>query len=111
MEGNYLELFEIFWSHYPKWRKIKKKRALLAFKKIRVTDDLLMKMIDTLEWQKLDWVKIDPCFTPHASTWLSDERWTDEKPPEPSRSGLLPPRVVVEGEWLKLWKEKNERAN
>ena len=70
--------FEKFWQAYP--RKISKKTALKAWERIEMTDDLLKKMLGTLEKQKQSeqWSKDAGRYIPHPTTWLHQERWEDE---------------------------------
>jgi len=70
-------LFDSFWKAYP--RKINKGFAKKVFAKMKVTEDLLAKMIQAIEVQKRSvWKDKDPQYIPHPSTWLNGERWEDE---------------------------------
>lgn len=66
--------FEVFWKAYP--RKTNKGFAKKVFDKLKPTDDLLKKMLHSIEQQKPHWK--DPQYIPHPSTWLNGERWEDE---------------------------------
>lgn len=71
--------FEHFWEVYP--RKIAKKTAKISWlKSIKMTKPDVI--IAGLERSKLSsqWMKDDGQFIPHPSTWLNQERWTDEGP-------------------------------
>ena len=67
--------FERFWTAYPK--KVGKKDAQKAFDKVKVDVQIL---IDAVERQKLSsqWCKDNGQYIPHPTTWLNQERWTDE---------------------------------
>lgn len=70
-------LFDSFWKAYP--RKTNKGFAKKVFAKMKVTDDLLAKMLKAIEVQKRSvWKDKDPQYIPHPSTWLNGERWEDE---------------------------------
>lgn len=66
--------FEKFWKAYPK--KVAKEAAIKAWVKIKVDDELLLKMIGAIKSQGL--VDKDKQFVPNASTWLNGKRWEDE---------------------------------
>lgn len=66
--------FDLFWKAYP--RKTNKGFAKKVFDKLKPTDDLLKKMLHSIEQQKPHWK--DPQYIPHPSTWLNGERWEDE---------------------------------
>ena len=63
--------FGQFWYLYP--RKVARKAALKAWS--RLTDSEQAKALEALPAHILLWD--DQAFTPHASTWLHGERWTD----------------------------------
>ena len=67
--------FERFWAAYPK--KVGKKDAQKAFDKVKVDVQIL---IDALEKHKKSsqWRKDNGQYIPNPSTWLNQERWTDE---------------------------------
>lgn len=69
-------LFKTFWGAYPK--KQDKKKAMIAFEKIKDLD--IDKMIKALEAQKKSeqWTKDSGAYVPHPTTWLNGERWNDE---------------------------------
>lgn len=66
--------FEVFWKAYP--RKTNKGFARTVFNKLKPTEELLKKMLSTLDKQIPLWT--DPKYIPHPSTWLNGERWLDE---------------------------------
>lgn len=64
-----------FWPLYP--RKIGKGAARKTFDRIRLSGKVpWLDLMDGLRRFARD--PPDPRYTPHASTWLNDERWTDE---------------------------------
>lgn len=70
-------LFDVFWKAYP--RKTNKGFAKKVFAKLKVTDELLGKMLHAIEVQKrYTWKDKDPQYIPHPSSWLNGERWEDE---------------------------------
>ncbi len=72
-------MFDEFWSHVPKGRKVAKFAAERAYKKAlkRATHmELVAGMKRSAEfWEK---EKTALNFIPHAATWLNDGRWLDE---------------------------------
>lgn len=72
--------FEDFWRAYP--RKVGKDAALKAFRKRKVTAELLAEMLQAIVAQGL----VEKCrageerFVPHPATWLNEGRWKDEPP-------------------------------
>ena len=76
--GGFSELFEIFWSDYPK--KTAKQSALKAFEKIKPDEELLNKMLSSLEQQKksVQWTKDNGRYIPYPANWLNGRRWEDE---------------------------------
>lgn len=73
-------LFDRFWSVYP--RKEAKAKAKVAFEKLKPDEELLLKMIDSVEKQKKtdQWTRDGGQYIPHPSTWLNQRRWEDEIP-------------------------------
>lgn len=80
-----VELFEKFWSAYP--RKVGKGAAEKAFKKYKPDDTLLSVMLSALSAQKRSeqWIKENGKFIPYPATWLNQRRWEDA--PEERESG------------------------
>jgi hypothetical protein len=70
--------FEAFWDVYPK--KIAKKAACTAWKKLKMTDALFAKIMAAVEKQRKckQWRKDGGQYVPNPSTWLNGERWEDE---------------------------------
>jgi len=66
-----------FWKAYP--RKKAKDAAARAFKKRKVTESLLAKMLDAIEKQKQtdQWSKNGGEFIPYPATWLNGGSWND----------------------------------
>lgn len=71
-------LFDRFWLAYPK--KVSKNKALAAFRKIKVTEELLKQMLEAVQkqtavysWQKPEKYK----YIPHPATWLNQRRWEE----------------------------------
>ncbi len=79
--------FDRFWESYP--RKVGKGAARKAFDralpKIAAADRIgvLMAALDRV---KPTWAEAQ--FIPHASTWLSEERWEDEPEIPPPKAGV-----------------------
>lgn len=70
--------FDAFWSAYPK--KKSKGDAEKAFKALKVDDDMLARILTTIEAVKLskDWQKDNGQFIPYPATWLRNKGWEDE---------------------------------
>ncbi len=76
--------FERFWDAYGK-RGVRK-TAATAFAKARKAKswpgiDRICELLAVLR-SSHDWTKDNGQFQPHAATWLNQERWNDELPPE-----------------------------
>jgi len=71
------DLFLTFWKAYPK--KKAKKAAEKAFFKLNPNEELLDKMIDSLERQKKsrEWQEDGGQYIPYPATWINGERWED----------------------------------
>ena len=71
------EDFKVFWSAWPK--KVKKKDAVRAFKKIHgnVSLDTIIKAVEQHKKGE-QWKKDDGQFIPHPATWLNGDQWEDE---------------------------------
>lgn len=85
-------LFDEFWKSYP--RKESKPKARTAFEKIKPDEELLRKMLDSIErWKKTDqWQEDGGRYIPHPSTWLNQQRWEDE--PMASASQNKPKKIL-----------------
>ncbi|MBM4322852.1 MAG: hypothetical protein FJ115_04750 [Deltaproteobacteria bacterium] len=79
------DLFDIFWEAYPK--KVGKKEARESWGKIKITRELLEKMLNTIKkfTGSDQWIAEGGRFIPHPATWLNQGRWDDEvtKPYDP----------------------------
>ena len=75
---NLISLFNVFWEEYPKKRS--KGDAEKAFKAIKPSKELVMKMVDTIRLLKKtnDWKKEQGKFIPYPATWLRAKGWEDE---------------------------------
>ena len=76
----YTESFDRFWSVYPS--KVNKKRAYDVWKKLKPDDDLVEKMLKSIEaWKRTrKWMS---GYVPNPDKWLRGENWNDEIPAEP----------------------------
>lgn len=75
--------FDEFWNAYPK--KVAKPKARQLWLKVTKTHNRQM-LIDAAK-RYADNPKRDPDFTLNPTTWLSQERWTDEPPTPVKPSG------------------------
>ena len=73
-----LDLFPKFWALYP--RKQDKAKALKAWTKLKVTDELFNLIAKGLAAQVVsgDWLKDGGKYVPMPTTWLNGKRWEDE---------------------------------
>lgn len=76
-----LDLFPKFWALYP--RKQDKAKALKAWTKLKVTDELFNLIAKGLAAQVVsgDWLKDGGKYVPMPTTWLNGKRWEDEVKP------------------------------
>lgn len=83
-----IDAFESFWSAYQK--KSGRKTALNSFLKIKLPNDqaVAIELINTIINQAKRWGDLyalaptdEKQFQPHPSTWINNERWTDEALP------------------------------
>jgi DNA-binding MarR family transcriptional regulator len=79
--------FETFWVVYP--RKTAKEPARAAFERAR-KKATFETIIEGARRFSDDPNRVDQ-FTPHATTWLNQARWSD--PPLPPRTGIAPSRA------------------
>lgn len=72
------DLFDEFWSLYPK--KTSKQEARKSFAKLKVTTDLFEKIKAALSAQKQSkqWQRENGQYIPYPATWLNQRRWEDE---------------------------------
>ncbi len=78
-DGEWLEKsFNQFWSAYPK--KTAKQQAFKAWEKLKPGEDLLSKILVSLERQKksVQWTKDGGQYVPYPATWLNGKRWEDD---------------------------------
>lgn len=70
--------FNAFWEAYPK--KASKIYAFKCFEKLKVSDELLDRMIKAISEQKrsVEWTKDGGQYIPNPSTWLNQGKWMDE---------------------------------
>jgi uncharacterized protein YdaU (DUF1376 family) len=70
--------FDEFWMAYP--RKTGKKPALKQWQRIKPDPELTQAIVSSVRRhvESRDWLKDGGQFIPHPSTFLSQERWTDE---------------------------------
>lgn len=80
VEKRFLE----FWNAYPK--KVGKGTAEKAFKKISLTQELFLSILEAvkLQCQCEQWVKDCGQFIPNPATWLNQRRWEDDVQPAQS---------------------------
>ncbi len=71
------ELFDLFWSNYPK--KVGKGYARQCFDKLKPNKELVDTMIRALGEQKKSemWKRDNGQYIPNPSTWLNQQRWLD----------------------------------
>lgn len=74
--------FERFWSVYPK--KVGKGDARKSFLKINPSEALLGKMVTAViaASSSFQWKKDNGQYIPNPATWLNQQRWEDEVPPD-----------------------------
>lgn len=75
------EAFAAWYAAYP--RHVGRETARKAWNKLGPSDALILEMMDALETQKLskEWAEDDGKYIPHPSTYLNQQRWTDELTP------------------------------
>lgn len=69
-------LFDRFWEAYPK--KKNKKKAREVFTRLKPSEELLEKMLSSIDVAKQSGEWNDIQFIPYPTTWLNGERWEDE---------------------------------
>lgn len=74
------DIFEFFWTEYPKSGRKKRQPAVRAWDKLKPNKALCELMLATLRRDKRSpqWTKDGGQFVPHFSTWLNQRRWEDE---------------------------------
>jgi hypothetical protein len=82
--GPYSDSFLEFWKSYPTGARGKsgKGSAFKVWKRLKVSPDLLRKILTTLVWAKRceQWQKDGGQFIPNPATWLNRRGWEDELP-------------------------------
>lgn len=75
--GERYDYFADFWEAYP--RKEKKALAKKIFERIKMTDELMEKIMDSLYQFRIsdEWKREGGRFIPHPTTWLNQRRWED----------------------------------
>jgi hypothetical protein len=70
--------FDQFWAAYPKKRS--KGQAEKAFQKVHPDEQLLARMISSIERAKTsdDWKRQNGRYVPYPATWLNAKGWEDE---------------------------------
>lgn len=70
--------FDEFWQSYP--RKVGKKAAQNAWKRLKPNAALRIKIMEALQEQKASrrWQKEQGRYIPNPATWLNQERWEDQ---------------------------------
>lgn len=88
-ESKCAKRFEVFWSAYP--RKVAKKDAERAWKKLDPSDGLLSVMLASIRVSaaSAQWKKDNGAFIPYPATWLNNRRWEDETPVDTDRMANL----------------------
>lgn len=84
--------FDEFWKQYP--RKVGKGAALKAYAKARKENDHGT-LVGAIAAQRTWGIWTEDRFIPHASTWLNEQRWLDERPKQtafakPTANGSQP---------------------
>ena len=113
-----IELFNEFWTSYPK--KVSKKKALeIWLKKIKPSDELFKVIMQSLKQYKQSeqWQKDGGKYIPYPTTWLNGERWndeiktTDQSPQDKQDTGEGKPHVKNSNKRLLQDYYKNKGAN
>ena len=92
LQADDIDLFEVWWSHYPK--RVAKKKARQIWEKLNPSREQVERMLSTLAWQRKtpQWLKENGEFIPHPTTYLNQERFDDE--PLPQDVSLLSNRAA-----------------
>ena len=83
------DLFETFWSAYP--RKVAKEAARKVFVRLKADVALVRAMVQAIELQGLNAKCLagESRFVCHASTWLTDRRWEDQASPQSAAADVF----------------------
>ena len=88
-QTEYSDRFERFWKAYP--RKIGKVAAWNVFRRLKVDDAMLDKILKAIDAQKKSdqWNRDGGQYIPHPRTWLNQGRWEDSVDTfEPENGGV-----------------------
>ena len=96
-EDRRAEWFEEFWQAYKPIRSRARKAAFKTFMRVVRSETVYKRLMDGLRSQTAELLSRSPEHRPHASSWLSGERWADEvaevpavaKPPRDSITEML----------------------
>jgi hypothetical protein len=76
---NQSEMFDVFWSEYP--RRIAKKDAIKAWMRLKITAELFDEiLIAVRDQRRITWAETSINFIPYPASWLNGERWADDVP-------------------------------
>ena len=92
-------IFESFWKVYP--RKVGKEKCRNWFKSHKPNEELVQKMIESVEEQKKSKQWSDPQYIPHPYTWLNQGRWEDELTPSKDSTFQSAPKNPIQWEEAK----------
>lgn len=94
--------FDVFWDTYP--LKAGKKKAKIAWNKLKVTDKMLEEILAGLARYRASpqWQRDNGQFIPHPSTFLNQERWKDEVE---VKTGYVAPSYEDEDDFMKFLEE------
>lgn len=85
----YTPEFEHFWIEYPKDRRVDKKEAFAAWKKINPDVELIDTIVASVrEWSASEQWQ-DPSYIPHPTTWLNRRRWESHPPQNRQKNAAL----------------------
>jgi hypothetical protein len=91
------ERFAKLWAYYPRGEA--KQKAIQAWDRLQPSDELIDAMARALERQMRSPEWQEGRYIPYLSTWLNQERWSDEeRQPRPGAGGQAPPDHVLEEE-------------
>ena len=82
--------FEWFWQAYP--RKADKRAALLAWKALRPSPELVNTMLAALavQCESAPWKESGGRYIPHPARWLTHRRWEDAAPTAQAQKYRMP---------------------
>ena len=97
----YTPEFEHFWIEYPKDRRVDKKEAFAAWKKINPDEELIDTIVASVrEWSTSEQWQ-DPSYIPHPTTWLNRRRWESHPPQNRQKNAGLryEQKPISESDW------------